>query len=487
MRVFQLITLICIACLTVGCTTAGKSVLTPIFRPVDISYDGKANTYSDGQSPLNSVDLRVVIDKDSKTLDEAFRAFRNRCATGDTCRLERNSIQDRLIAASNSICVVYKSDLKQAQSNTNLNFGGASTILGGLGAIAQSATPARLYSGAAAMASGLRAEVNQNIYAMLAVEVITKAIDKSRTEARREIDMNQARVVTNYTLERAISDVVEYHGRCTILAGLQEAATAVSQSENVGIKTLGQTLSDLGQTTTIQLGKKQYNIGGSDTILMKPVCASAKQQYEAFIKDRQIVETQADFADQKSSWENTFGNANYCKNLDVAGDVAAEFDKRWQNLVVEFTAQTDEKERERIIGQIAGQQAGAKAVAGTLMTALETTKSNMQAATGRLLAVETSIAKTRGVAPVASLAPAATGSEIASAVKDLDALRISMTDSLEKIRLTKSKLNPTDEVKVSAFIAAAANLRSDSPVALVNSAVDKQSDAFAALATWRRR
>jgi hypothetical protein len=477
--------LFCLAVMVLG-TGCANQQLTPIFRPVDIGFADAPRSYGDDKaSALNSVKLPDLINKGSISLDDAFRSFRSRCAAGDACRFERNSIQDRLIAASNSICVEYKSSLKQAQANTNLNFGGASTIFGGLGALSKAANPARLYSGAAAMASGLRAEVNQNIYAMLAVEVITKAIDKTRTEALRDIDANQARVVTNYTLERAIADVEEYHGRCTVLAGLQEAATAVSQSENVGIKTLGQTLADLGQTTTLQLGKKQYSIGGADTILMKNVCTTAKQQYEAFIRDKSIDVAKADFKGEDQGWTNLFNDGNYCKDITAtSGGVASEFDKRWQVLVVEFTGQTDEKERERIIGQIAGQQAGARAVAGTLNAALETVKSNMQVAQGRLDAVVAVVNKMKGVTQVPILTATPTEVELGDARKGLIQVQMAVKDAADKIRLTKSDLTTAQKASVSALIASVDSIKTNADGDSIKAAIALQAAAISAIGEW---
>ena len=475
--------LICLVMLlNAGCATRE---LTPIFRPVDIGYQGTARTHTDNvTSSLNSVNLPEVINKGSVTLDDAFRAFRGRCTTGDACRYERNSIQDRLIAASNSICVEYKTNLKQAQANTNLNFGGASTILGGLGAIAQSADPARLYSGAAAMASGLRAEVNQNIYAMLAVEVITKAIDKTRGEVIREISVNQASVLTNYTLERAISDVVEYHGRCTILAGLQEAATAVSQSEDIGVRTLGRTLADLGQTTSVQLGKKQYSIGGVDTILMKNVCTTSKQEYDAYLRDKKIDKTKNDFKGLDEIWSKIFADSNYCKDLDGDNDVAKKFDQRWQDLVIEFSSQTDEKERGRVVGQIAGQQAGAKAVSNTLLAALETAKSNMQAALGRIDAATVAVQKVKASERATALTDAPSQGELDLQKKKLQQVGAAVAEALDRIHLTKSSLSNSDKSVATALVQAVEKVQGNSDVLGIGAAIALQEAAINAVMNW---
>jgi hypothetical protein len=434
MKILSRICIFLLVLMGSGCAT-NDTYLKRIFNPKDINLES-------GKKPpnmerLQEIDLANFINKGSKDIDEAMREFRIRCGDHD-CKSERNSIQDRLITASNSICRDYKSELKQAHADTNLNFGGASTVLGGLGAVVQSVNPARYFSGAASIASGLRAEVNQNIYAMLAVEVITKAIDKGRADVLKEIDANQSRVTANYTLERAIADAVEYHSRCSLLAGLQEASNAVSQSENIGIKALGQTLTDLGQTTSIQLGKKNYNLFGSDTLFLKTNCKSANARYENFVKEKNIDACKKDCASFRTGWENMFKDASYCKNLDQDGDAAAAFDKKWQDLINEFTNQTDEKERERVMSLIAAQQTGAKAIAGALNSFLDTSINNMQSAKNRLDSASAAVEKMKSMMIPSPLTNTSTQASIGDALKLLQDLQSAANDALDKIKATKS-------------------------------------------------
>jgi hypothetical protein len=354
--------------------------------------DGKPAPEPPGSADerLKEVNLADMIAKGEKDIDEAMRTFRTKCVElGDKgCRLHRNAIQDRLIAASNTICRQYKSSLKQAHANTNLFYGGASTILGGVGALATAANPAKLFAGAASISSGLRAETNQSIYAMLAVEVITKAMDKTRLDRLREIDESHGKDISNYSLERAIADAMSYHEGCSLLAGLQEASVAVSQSENVGLRALSRTMDDLGQTIQVPLGRKSYRIDGKDAIFIVQACTEKKAQYESFVQANGIKVELAEYSAAHKYWTKLFGSASYCKDFETADSPPAKLDKQWTDLVTGFPSITDEQQKRLTLDQITAQQASAKAIAAALERSLSKTLEDLAAAKQKPAAAE---------------------------------------------------------------------------------------------------
>lgn len=446
------------ACLCTGCANMNGPGL---FRAPAISVE--RNVPAEKPNRLKEVDLAKLIDKDATDVDDALRNFRRRCE-GAVCRVERNSIQDRLVAASNAICSEYKSELKEAHAKTNLQFGGASTVLGGLGALAQSANPAKLFSGSASIASGLRAEMNQTLYSMLAIEVITKAIDKARTDALREIDASQRNVVANYSLERAIADAVEYHSKCSLLAGLQEASTAVSQSESVGLKVLGKTLSDLGVETQIRLGKKDYQINTNDVTFIRTACSAADARYQRTLKESQIDPSKPAFKVAAERWDSTFKSPSYCKDLNTEkAGAAGEVDARWHALVNELSTQTDDKERERLVGQIAGQQAAAKAVAATLNAALESALLELQGNKSRLDAADTAVKEMKAVRDeIKTLQDNSDESAIGDSLQRLKRLQAMIVRAIGLIDAAKfAGLKPESRKSALEFAASINNLTND--------------------------
>jgi len=331
----------------------------PKTNPADPGNKEQVSSSGTALGPIESKDLARMIDEREETLDGALRKFGKNCSTtlNVQCRLLRNSVQDRLIASSNAICREYKNGLKRSHAETNIDYGSTSTLFGGLGAMVTSATPARLLSGAAAVTNGMRAEVNQSMYSMLAIEIVTKAIDKSRQDVLKEIDISQRKEIGNYTIERALADAEEYHTRCSLLSGLQEASSAVAQSSNVGIKALSQTLDDLGQSTKIQIGRKYFNLYESSPVFLDTTCVTLRLQYTAFIDKKEITRAPIEFKGADSGLNELYESKGNCEHL-----AASKVDDEWKSLITNFTKATDEKDKERILDQIAAQQTKAVAL-----------------------------------------------------------------------------------------------------------------------------
>lgn len=153
---------------------------------------------------------------------------------------ERNLIQDRLIAASNQRCNLYKRFIQRIGTQTNFFLGALSTLAGGAGAIVTGADTARILSGVAGGASGLRSEFNETYFRSQAIHLIVKGIKSRRAATRQKIlDSRfdkQAVGLEKYSAAMAIGDAITYHGECTIMAGLEEANDKLTTSDEVGLK-----------------------------------------------------------------------------------------------------------------------------------------------------------------------------------------------------------------------------------------------------------
>ena len=166
-------------------------------------------------------------------------------------RVRRNLIQDRLIAASNQQCGEYVKVIKQFDAESNLLWGGLSTIAAGAGAIATPANTARAWSGLAAIFSGVRAEVNDAYFQQLTIQVIADGLEAERRKILQEIyevrDQQRADLV-HYGVWRAIGDAARYHANCSAVAGLRHAALQLLRQEDPGISSLNDALDRLGET-----------------------------------------------------------------------------------------------------------------------------------------------------------------------------------------------------------------------------------------------
>ncbi len=152
-------------------------------------------------------------------------------ATRDT-PMTRNVIQDRIIAASNQRCNVFLNYIQRHQAATNFTLGSLTSLLAGSGAIATGATTARALAGSAGIVSSVRAEYDQTYFYNQTVSIISKGIRQRRKTLLAEIDARRntepGNSVVAYTIERAVSDALVYHGACTIMAGLEETNTSLS-------------------------------------------------------------------------------------------------------------------------------------------------------------------------------------------------------------------------------------------------------------------
>ena len=151
-------------------------------------------------------------------------------------RAYRSQIQDRLIAASNQRCNLYMTYLKRISTFNNGIFGTLSTILGGAGAIATGETAARFLSGFAGISSGTRAELNQAIFESVATSVIVPGFQQKRADLLKELSEKRSKSLADYTVEGAIADAINYHGACSLDAGIAYAQKSIAAYEDIGIK-----------------------------------------------------------------------------------------------------------------------------------------------------------------------------------------------------------------------------------------------------------
>lgn len=157
-------------------------------------------------------------------------------------QLRRRQIQDAIIAQSNSLCGEYEQSLNRFDQEGNFLFGSASTLLGGLGAIFTQASAARPLAGSAGIFSGVRSELNADVFQQQAIQVITNGIDSRRKRIAQVMACHVNDSLLNYTLERAVSQAYKYHEACSLIEGLEEAGKVTAQGSDVGLAAAHQTM-----------------------------------------------------------------------------------------------------------------------------------------------------------------------------------------------------------------------------------------------------
>lgn len=187
--------------------------------------------------------------------------------TTEYTETQRNEIMDAMIAASNRKCSRYVAFLKNADGAANAGLSLGSIITGGLGAIVGGPATAKALSGTAAILAGSRAAINEVYLNNLTIHVLAAAFEKARERKRDEITNLQACPVNHYTLMRGMEDAFNYHGSCSLVAGLKETALSVERSDNPGVPIMRKTLTEYGMLVR---QAAEIEAGGSPTPIAAP-------------------------------------------------------------------------------------------------------------------------------------------------------------------------------------------------------------------------
>jgi hypothetical protein len=174
-----------------------------------------------GATPADS--LAVAIDKFNKGTPDA-----------ELRRQRRDTIQDRLLLASQNRCAFYEDYLKRFQSDSSAFFGSMATILGGAGAIVTNANSARTLAGLAGIFSGVGAELQKDFFSNITSAVIVPGIEKRRRDILQEIVQRRCYDATRYTVGLALMDAVRYHAACSMDAGIAEGGNAIREVSTPG-------------------------------------------------------------------------------------------------------------------------------------------------------------------------------------------------------------------------------------------------------------
>jgi hypothetical protein len=168
---------------------------------------------------------------EAERLEGALRDF---YLSKDNQVQRRNRVQERLLAASAQRCAAYKQFVKQQDSEMGFGLAAIATALAGAGAIV-SGFATQALAGSAAVVSGVNAEYQEKFFSRLAIQVITKGIDTRRERLYEAMLKRQREDLTVYPVEAAIKDALEYHGACSLVVGLEEAAMAIDRVNNLGL------------------------------------------------------------------------------------------------------------------------------------------------------------------------------------------------------------------------------------------------------------
>lgn len=158
----------------------------------------------------------------------------------------RNRILDRLVSASTASCDDYVDNLQTILSEQDFAFGSVTTILAGAGGLVGAESVAKALSGTASIVSGVDSQFKESFFSSFATHVLSPAIRTRRAELLRDIRPHRAEMLTQYSLEQGLADVLAFHGACNMTVAVEVASAAVKQAEqrneNAGTTQLMQSL-----------------------------------------------------------------------------------------------------------------------------------------------------------------------------------------------------------------------------------------------------
>lgn len=176
---------------------------------------------------------------ETRCLNKAHGAFENALAskTEDVKRAERNSLQDRLITASDQSCGLFKKYLNANQSSSNFLFGTSSLVLTAAATNVTSAVAAKNYTTGALIGSGVSAQFNADMFNSQVAFAISKAIDTSRgMELEKLYKERKEKNYSDYGISAAISDALRYHELCSLMSGLAAMDKSMTVMLDPGLK-----------------------------------------------------------------------------------------------------------------------------------------------------------------------------------------------------------------------------------------------------------
>lgn len=167
------------------------------------------------------------LDLQSLLVEYGFDKIKDLRPAGDEPNAyRRNELQSRLLAASNQRCGAYVRALISSRSQTQMGWGGLSTLLSGASSVVSHAATAQALAAGSTVSNSYLSLYNEAYFNNLSISVITSGIDKRRELIYGQILQLRDGTLDKYTVNQAIADALQYHAACNIIAGLETATAA---------------------------------------------------------------------------------------------------------------------------------------------------------------------------------------------------------------------------------------------------------------------
>lgn len=175
-----------------------------------------------------------------------------------SCRVQRNFIVTDLMSKSRTACEAHKATIFGNEASWNVALGSLTNVFTGTAAVVGGPLGKSIFSALGLFTNAERSLINEEVYQKLLAPAIALKIDDLRnakaTDIRGKLAGTQS-TMSNYPMQQALLDVMEYHDDCSFMLGLEMALKeGTGSSINSKYAVLKRTEQDLGSEID---GRKQ--------------------------------------------------------------------------------------------------------------------------------------------------------------------------------------------------------------------------------------
>lgn len=213
-----------------------RTILTALLV-VGLTGCAKIGLYNDySVAPLSSAksklsDIKNVLKTELVNNDKFDSACFDATAATTTCKNQRNAATAGLMAVSDELCVEHVRSIFGNDAAYNLTFGTITNLFAGAATVAGTRGAKTLFSGIALFSNAERSLVNETVYKTMLATAISKKIREGRIEQRNTIVKHMREdTIEIYTMNEAISNVMEYHNTCSFMYGMEKTLEEGNQN-----------------------------------------------------------------------------------------------------------------------------------------------------------------------------------------------------------------------------------------------------------------
>jgi hypothetical protein len=139
----------------------------------------------------------------------------------------RDEFVEQWMARSDLLCRQYKDKIILVSRNTRFATHATTTILSGLATIFTAVGTIHPLTGAATIVGGVGAAAETDTFQQQSGEIIASAIQTARENQANQIEINLKSPPQSYSIYRAQRDVIEYHNMCSLETALAQVRASL--------------------------------------------------------------------------------------------------------------------------------------------------------------------------------------------------------------------------------------------------------------------